>query len=72
VSIGRSAKTFSGHEALNLLGLDPTIDPHEPELQVGLDTLVQYAYIRLVTGARRILEELNISNASETDIIESP
>ena len=65
-------KDVSRHEALNLLGPDPTIDPHEPELQVGLDILIQSAYIRLVTGARRILEELNISNASETNLIKSP
>lgn len=66
-------KDVSGHEARDgLLGLDPTIHLHEPELQVELDRLVEPAYVRLVAGARRILEELNVSDTSKTDLVESP
>jgi hypothetical protein len=35
------SEDVSGHEALDfLLGPDPTIDLHEPELQVELDRLI--------------------------------
>src|SRR5438105_3918462 len=62
----------SGHEALDLLGPDPTMNLHEPELQVELDRLIQPAYIRLVASTRRILEKLDVSDASETDTVKSP
>ena len=36
-----SGEDTSGHKALNvLLGPDPTVDLHEPKLQVKLDTFV--------------------------------
>ena len=55
---------LSAHKALDLLlGPDPTIGLHEPELQVGLDTLIKSVYVRLAAGARCNLEELDVNNA---------
>ena len=44
-----------------------------PDLIIGLlDRLIQPVYIFLIAGARRILEELDVDNTSETDTIKSP
>jgi hypothetical protein len=42
---------------------------HESELQIVLNTRVETAYVRLVAGARFVLQKLDVGYVGEADAV---